>query len=125
MGSKSVRRLLTTTAATVAIVGLAAAPASAHFCFNTKMSERAQQAAEGSPVWVSFEDLATEVTGLCPAGVQILADASGAELDSLINTRATMAGGTTMKEDPGTPGISHLDFEAIDAAFPEAAAACE
>jgi hypothetical protein len=37
-----------------------------------------------------------------------------------------MAGGTLRKADGGgNKAISHLDFEGIDAAFPEAAAACE
>jgi hypothetical protein len=43
----------------------------------------------------------------------------------LINGHGTMAGGTLRKgEGSGTPSISHLDFEAIDAATGEAIAAC-
>jgi hypothetical protein len=36
-----------------------------------------------------------------------------------------MAGGTLRKgPDAGTPSISHLDFDGIDAAMPDAIAAC-
>jgi hypothetical protein len=120
------RLLFTTGIATVAAVVFAAGPAQAHFCFKTNLNERAAQGMAGSANWVSFGDLAFEFTGLCPAGIEILADAGGVTVDTLINSHGTMAGGTLRKgEAAGTPSISHLDFEAIDAAFPEAAAACE
>ena len=119
------RLLYTTGIATVAAVALAAGPAQAHFCFKTNLNERAAQGMAGSANWVSFGDLAFEFTGLCPEGIEILADAGGATVDTLINSHGTMAGGTLRKgEASGTPSISHLDFEAIDAAFPEAEAAC-
>jgi hypothetical protein len=125
MGRKAIRRMVTTGIATVAAVGLATAPASAHFCFKTNLNERAAQGMAGSANWVSFGDLAAEITGLCPEGIEILADAGGVTVDTLINGHGTMAGGTLRKgTDSGTPSISHLDFDAIDAAFAEAEAAC-
>jgi hypothetical protein len=126
MGKTGVRRLLTTGVATVAALGLAAAPASAHFCFKTNLNARAAQGMAGSANWVSFEALAFEFTGLCPEGIQILAAAGGVSVDTLINTHGTMAGGTLRKgADAGTPSISYLDFDGIDAAFPDAIEACE
>ncbi|HEX6756661.1 MAG TPA: hypothetical protein VF109_12045 [Mycobacteriales bacterium] len=109
----------------MAAVALGAGPASAHFCFKTNLNERAAQGMAGSANWVSFHDLAFEFTGLCDAGIAILAEAGGATPDTLINSHGTMAGGTLRKgEDAGTKSISHLDFEAIDAATPAAIAAC-
>ena len=125
MGGKAVRRLVTGGVATVAAFALAVAPASAHFCFKTNLNERAAQGQSGSQAWVSFGDLAFEFTGLCPAGIEILAEAGGVTTETLINSRGTMAGGTLRKgEDSGTPSISHLDFEGIEAAEEEAMAAC-
>ena len=125
MGMRLARRLVTTGIATVAAVALAAGPANAHFCFKTNLNERAAQGMAGSANWVSFHDLAFEFTGLCDAGIEVLAEAGGATPDTLINSHGTMAGGTLRKgADAGTPSISHLDFEAIDAAFPAAAEAC-
>jgi hypothetical protein len=120
------RRLATTGIAAMAVVALTAGPASAHFCFKTNLNERAAEGQAGSANWVSFQDLALEFfPELCPAGIAILAEAGGATPDTLINGHGTMAGGTLRKgEDSGTPSISHLDFEAIDAATGEAIAAC-
>lgn len=104
---------------------LGALPASAHVCFKTNLNEQAQRGQAGSANWVPFGTLAAEITGLCPAGVALLADAAAVSLNTMINTHGTMAGGTLKKgENAGTKTISHLDFEAIDAAFPDAAAAC-
>lgn len=125
MRSTLVRRSVTTGVATLATIALAAGPASAHFCFKTDLNERAAQGQARSANWVSFHDLAFGFTGLCDAGIEVLADAGGVTPDTLINSHGTMAGGTLRKgEDSGTPAISHLDFEAIDAAFPAAAEAC-
>jgi hypothetical protein len=80
----------------------------------------------GSQGWVSFGDLAAEITGLCDAGIEILADTAGVTTDTAIKAHGVMAGGTLRKgEDSGNKAISPLDFEAIDAAFPDAVAACE
>lgn len=125
MGSTTVRRLVTGGVATVAAFALAVAPASAHFCFKTNLNERAAEGQAGSQGWVSFYDLALEFTGLCDAGIEVLAEAGGVTTGTLINAHGLMAGGTLKKADGGNPAISHLDFEAIDAAFPAAAAACE
>jgi hypothetical protein len=126
MGKKLGRRLATTGIGAIAVLALTAGPASAHFCFKTNLNERAAQGQAGSANWVSFADLASEFfPGLCDAGIEILARAGGATPDTLINGHGTMAGGTLRKgPDSGTPSISHLDFEAIDAAVPAAEEEC-
>ena len=125
MGFKLARRLVTTGISAVAVVALTAGPANAHFCFKTNLNQRAGQGMAGSANWVSFHDLAFEFTGLCDAGIEVLAEAGGATPETLINSHGTMAGGTLRKgKDAGTPSISHLDFEAIEAASEDAAAAC-
>ena len=48
----------------------------------------------------------------------------GRPLAGRISARAVMAGGTVCDGSSNDPAISHLDFDAIDAAFPEAVAAC-
>jgi hypothetical protein len=110
--------------AAVAAVVLAAAPASAHFCFKTELNERAAQGMAGSNNWVPFEVLAFEFTGLCDTGIEVLAEAGGVTTDTLINGHGLMAGGTLRKAESGNKAISHLDFEGIEAAADEAAAAC-
>lgn len=123
--AKTARRVVTTGVMMVAAVGLAAAPASAHFCFKTNLNERAAQGIVGSANWVSFHDMAFEFTGLCDDGIRVLAQAAGAQPETLINGHGTMAGGTLRKgQNSGTPVISHLDFAAIDAAMEDAKAAC-
>lgn len=125
MRRTNARRIATAGIATVAALVLAAAPANAHFCFKTQLNERAAQGMAGSHNWVPFSVLAFEFTGLCDEGIEILAEAGGVTTDTLINGHGTMAGGTLRKgEDSGNKAISHLDFEAIDAAFPAAAEAC-
>ncbi|UUZ58053.1 hypothetical protein [Nocardioides sp. B-3] len=125
MGKTLVRRSITTGIATFAAIAVAAGPASAHFCFKTNLNDKAAEGMAGSANWMSFHDPAFEFTGLCDAGIEVPADAAGASSDTLINSHGTMAGGTLRKgPDAGTKSISHLDFEAIDAAFPAAAAAC-
>lgn len=119
------RRLITTGIAAVGAVALVAGPASAHFCFKTELNERAAARMAESANWVTFHALAFQFTGLCDAGIEVLADAGGVSVDTLINTHGTMAGGTLRKgADSGTPAISHLDFEAIEGATEEAIAAC-
>lgn len=126
MGKMAPRRLVITGVATVAALALGAGPASAHFCFKSELNERAAQGMSGSSNWVTFEALAFEFTGLCPEGIAILAEAGGAELDTLINSHGTMAGGTLKKgPNAGTKSISYLDFEGIEAAEGDAIAACE
>jgi hypothetical protein len=124
MGMKLGRRLATTGIGAIAVLALTAGPASAHFCFKTNLNERATEGQAGSANWVSFHDVAFEITGLCDAGIEILADAAGVTQSTLINGHGVMAGGTLRKADSGTKSISHLDFEAIDAAMQAAEEAC-
>jgi hypothetical protein len=125
MGIKLGHRLATTGIGAIAVLALTAGPASAHFCFKTNLNERAAEGQAVSANWVSFHDLAFEFTGLCDAGIEILAEAGGVTPDTLINGHGTMAGGTLRKgADSGTPSISHLDFAAIEAAMGDATAAC-
>ena len=124
MATRLGRRLATTGIAAAAAVVLGAGPASAHFCFKTNLNERAAQGMAGSSNWVTFHDLAFEFTGLCDAGIEILAEAGGVTPDTLINSHGTMAGGTLRDGDGGTPSISHLDFAGIEAAEGDAIAAC-
>ncbi|MGH8827863.1 MAG: hypothetical protein ACRDVZ_09785, partial [Jiangellaceae bacterium] len=82
MRRTNVRRIATAGVATVAAVVLAAAPASAHFCFKTNLNARAAEGMAGSQNWVPFEVLAFEFTGLCDEGIEILAEAAGATTDT-------------------------------------------
>jgi hypothetical protein len=120
------RRALMTGVGTVAIVGFAAAPANAHFCFKTNLNAMAAQGMAGSANWVPFGELAAQfLPDLCPAGIQHVATAAGVTTSTLINSHGTMAGGTLKKgPNAGTPSISHLDFEALDASIPGAYALC-
>jgi hypothetical protein len=125
MMGKTVRRVLTTTAATAAVFALAVGQANAHFCFKENLNERAAQGMGKSANWIEFGTLGAEITGLCPAGVEVLADAGGVTMTTLINGHGLMAGGTLKSgEGSGNKAIGHLDFDGIDAAFPAAAAAC-
>ena len=114
-----VRRLTTVTAGGAAADLLSATAASAHFCYFSDPNPNGNAGRAGSQGFVPFGVLAAQITGLCPAGVQILADAAGVTTDTLINAHGLMAGPTD-----GNKAISHLDFEAIDAATPAAVAAC-
>ena len=107
-----IRRLTTIAAATVAVVMLTTSAASAHFCFFTNPNPNADAGRAGSNGFVTFGAIATEFTGLCPAGIEVLADAAGIEVGTLINAHGVMAGPTD-----GNKAISHLDFAAIDAAL--------
>ncbi|MGC5022441.1 MFS transporter [Micromonospora sp. DT47] len=123
---KGLRRGTIVAVATAASLVFAASPASAHFCFKTNLNEMAAKGMAGSANWVSFGDVAESfLPGLCEEGIQLLARAGGVTTDTLINTHGTMAGGTLRKgADAGTPSISHLNFEALDAAIPDAYTAC-
>jgi hypothetical protein len=112
-----IRRLSTVAAATVAVVALTASSASAHFCYFSDPNPNGNAGRAGSNGFFTFEFIATQFTGLCPAGIQVLADAAGVETDTLINAHGVMAGPTG-----GNKAISHLDFAAIEGALgtPEA-----
>jgi hypothetical protein len=124
--NRLLRRALMTGAGAVAIVGMAVAPANAHFCFKTNLNAVAAQGMLGSSGWVSFGDLAAMILpDLCPAGIAHLADAAGVSTSTPINAHGLMAGGTLKKgADGGNPAISHLDIAAIEAAVPGAFALC-
>jgi hypothetical protein len=64
------------------------------------------------------------ITIFCDAAIDYIAAASGATADTMINAHAVMAGGTLRKASPGNPAISHLDFEALEAAIPGGLALC-
>ena len=59
---------------------------------------------------------------MCDAGIQVLAEASGISVDAPIKACLMASGAEFQGKD--ARGISHLDFEAIDAAFPDAVASC-
>lgn len=121
---KSLARRISTVAVPVAAgLALTMAPASAHFCYVNNMTPQAMSGAAGSNGFATFGELALEFTGLCPAGIQVLADAAGVSVGTPINLHAVMAGGAA-KNGKDAGGINHLDFAAIDAAFPDAVAAC-
>ena len=107
-----IRRLTTVAAATVAMVALSASAASAHFCYFSDPNPNGNAGRAGSNGFQTFESIAFEFTGLCPAGIQVLADAAGIETDTLINAHGVMAGPTD-----GNKAISHLNFGAIEAAL--------
>jgi hypothetical protein len=113
-------RLATIATGAVAALALSVAPASAHFCYNAHAFEKGMEGMSGSEAFMSFGELAFMFTELCPAGIDILADAAGVETYTAINVRTVMASGSGGKSQ----GIKHLDFEAIEAAMPDAFAAC-
>lgn len=122
------RFIAKTGAATVlaGVMALAAAgPAAAHFCFKTNRNATSAAAIANSNGWISFADIARiEIPGICDAAIDYIAAASGATGDTMINAHAVMAGGTLRKASPGNPAISHLDFEALEAAIPGGLALC-
>ena len=118
-----VRRISTIAVGTAAALALGLGPASAHFCYVNNMTPQAMAGASNSNGFAPFHDLAFEFTGLCDAGIQVLADAAGVSLNTPINLHAVMASGAESRGKDAR-GISHLDFDAIDAAFPDAVEAC-
>jgi hypothetical protein len=124
------RRAVTAAVGGVAMVGLAAGPAAAHFCYKSWDTAQATAGKAGSSAWMSFEGIASmfvvDASGdsLCAKGIASLAEAGGVELDTMINVRGTMAGGKFEKDGTGNLAISHLDFLALDAATPAAYEMC-
>ena len=118
------RRLSTLAVPIIAGIALGVAPASAHFCYHNNLTPQAATGMANSNGYTTFGEIALEFTGLCPAGIQVLADAAGVTVDTPIHARTVMAGGVA-KQGRSNPSISHLDFDAIDAAFPAAIAACD
>ena len=114
-----VRRLFTVAAGAAATVVLTATAASAHFCYFSDPNPNGDAGRAGSNGFVSFGAIAAS-EGFCPAGAEILADAVGVTTSTLINAHGVMAGPTA-----GNKAISHLDFEALEAAIPDAVDACD
>ncbi len=114
------RRASVVAVSTVAAIAMSAGAANAHFCFNKHAVQQGAEGMANSEGFVSFHDLAFEFTGLCDAGIEVLADAGGVEPWTAINARTVMARGSQGKSQ----GIGYLDFEAIEAAFPDAVDAC-
>ncbi|MDQ4113852.1 MAG: hypothetical protein M3306_22555 [Actinomycetota bacterium] len=114
------RRAAIVAVSAVAAVAMSVGPANAHFCFNKHAVQQGAAGMADSQGFASFHDLAFEFTGLCDAGIEILAHATGVEPWTAINVRTVMAQGAGGKSQ----GIGHLDFAAIDAATPDAVAAC-
>ena len=112
------RRLSTVTAGAAAIVVLSSTAASAHFCYFNNPNPNANAGRAGSNGFVTFGAIAAG-EGFCPAGAQVLAEAVGVTTGTLINAHGVMAGPTG-----GNKAISHLDFAALEAAIPDALAAC-
>lgn len=104
------------TVATVASIGLRAWPAAAHFGYHNNLAPPAATGMLQSKGYTSFGALAAEFTGLRPAGIQILANAAGATVDTPIHARAVMAGGLEVK-GRSNPAIGHLDFAATRGRF--------
>jgi hypothetical protein len=114
-----VRRMLTVTAGTAAAVVLTATTASAHFCYFNDPNPNANAGRANSNGFMSFGAIAA-MEGFCPAGAEVLADAVGVSTSTMINAHGLMSGPTG-----GNKAISHLDFDALFAAIPDAVAACE
>ncbi len=62
--------------ATLTALLVTAGPASAHFCYKNNLSPQAAAGMANSQGFASFGELAFEFTGLCPAGIEVLADAA-------------------------------------------------
>ncbi len=117
------RRIITVAVGAITTFSLGLGPASAHFCYVNNMTPQAIAGAGNSNGFATFHDLALEFTGLCDAGIQVLAEAANVSVSTPINVHAVMAGGA-LSRGKNARGISHLDFEAIEGAFQDAADAC-
>jgi hypothetical protein len=115
-----IRRALTTTAATVAAIALAAGPASAHFCYKNDVNAKAWVGMYGSNGWLRIGDLAEAEFGLCEAGIEVFSTGIGGTPDTLLNGHGVMAGPTG-----GNKAIGHLDISQFEAALDAAVEACE
>ena len=114
-----IRRAATVAVSAVATIALSTGAASAHFCYFKDPNPNANKGRAGSHGFFPFSTLTSQFLGLCDEGGQILADAGGVEMDTLINAHGLMAGPTG-----GNKAISHLDFAALEAAIPDALDAC-
>jgi hypothetical protein len=113
-----VRRLSIAAGTAAAMVVLSSGSAFAHYCFFNDPNVNANANRAGSSAFMSFDEYA-DFTGLCQEGKQVLAEAGGITLDTLINARGSMAGPTG-----GNKPIGHLDFGAVIGAGEDAFGAC-
>jgi hypothetical protein len=120
---KLCRKAGTFVAVSGAVLAMTAGSASAHFCYFTEANVNAEMGRGRSQGFTTFGEIAFDFTGLCDAGIAVLADAGGVSPTTTIHAKAVMAGGT-LRTGKDVKPISHLDFEAIEAAFPDAFAAC-
>lgn len=123
MHVRSLGRLAALTAATATAVARGTAPATAYFCYVHNLTPQAVAGSASSSGFATLGELAFEFTGLCPAGIEVLAAAAGVQPGTPINVHAVMAGGAE-SQGKDAHGISHLDSAAVDAAMPTAIAAC-
>jgi hypothetical protein len=114
-----IRRAATVAVSAVATLALSSGAASAHYCYFNNPNPNADKGRAGSHGFFPFSTLTSQFLGLCEEGGQILADAGGVEMDTLINAHGAMAGPTG-----GNKPIGHLNFAAIGAAAEEAFGAC-
>jgi hypothetical protein len=119
------RRALTTAGATVGIIALTAGSASAHFCYFNDLNDRAAAGIGSSSAFATVADLVRLYVHpeMCDEGIEIIAAGGGVTPSTLVNIKGTMAGGN-VKQGKTNPAISHLDFDGIEAAVPDAFAAC-
>lgn len=123
MSGRVHHKMLAGFAASAIVFALTAGSASAHFCYFTEANTNAELGRAGSNGFATFGELAFQFTGLCDAGIAVLADAAGVSTTTTINAHGVMAGGT-LRNGKNIKPITHLDFAAIEAAFPAAEAAC-
>jgi hypothetical protein len=114
-----IRRAATVAVSAVATIALSGGAASAHYCYFNNPNPHANEGRAKSHGFFPFSTITSQFLGLCDEGGQILADAAGIEMDTMINAHGLMAG-----TNGGNKAIRHLDFGAIEAAAEEAFAAC-
>src|SRR5688572_31990786 len=86
------RRTVISGVAAVAALLVTAVPADAHFCYKNKLTPQAAAGMARSQGFVTFGELAFQLTGLCPAGIDVLADAAGVTTGTPSHARALLAG---------------------------------
>ena len=113
-----VRRVSTVVVGAAAAVLLSSTAASAHFCYFNDPNPNANAGRANSSGFVSFGTIAAS-EGICEVGAEYLADLLGISTDTLINAHGVMAGPTG-----GNKAISHLNFDVLLPAIPDAIALC-
>lgn len=99
----------------VAVLGLTAGTASAHFCYNAKRSDKGnEQVAANSNAWATYAEMLAEF-GMCADGI-VYVEENGPEsipLDVPVHTRVTLASGT-FQSGNDAQGIDHIDASDAD-----------